>query len=190
MSWRVLVRPMRGMQAEFEAAMKQHAAWTGMRWKDLDGMASDIMRADAANWNETVGKVAVQTASIVARSMPDVSRPGEGPIAAVRLSHIKVKQGMGGQFVDALRKWHEGRQQGPERYVYSQVVAGAEQPSYLGAVVAASWAEMEPDGSFSLADAMGQDEARAMWQQLTECIESRQTELMTPRPDLAYWLSE
>jgi len=214
LSWVAYLRPTRGMQGELEEALKRHAAWhaenapgpgyavgqvmtgsragqylflwSGLHWSDLDGLDSDVSRADEANWTATIGKFSTQTANMVSRPLPDLSRAGEGPVAAVRLTRFRIKQGMAGQFRSALSKLHEGRKEDPTRYTWSVTVAGADAPSFTSAVLEDSWSGFEPDDSFSLADAMGQEEVAAAWQELIECVESRQTNLLRVRPDLAY----
>ena len=50
--------------------------------------------------------------------------------------------------------------------------------------------EHAADDSFSLADAMGQEEVAAAWQELIECVESRQTNFIVARPDLGFEAEE
>ena len=218
LSWVVYLRPSAGMQSELEEALKRHAAWHadnspgqgfavaqvltgfragqylvlwgGLHWSDMDGMGGDVNLADEANWNSTVGKFSTQTASRISQTMPDVSRPGDGPIAAVRLTMFRIKQGMAGQFRSALRKFHEGRENDPTRYTWSAVVAGMDAPSFTSATLESSWAGFEPDSSFSLTDVMGEEAVSATWQELIECVESRQTNFLAVRPDLGFAAAE
>lgn len=214
LSWIQYVKADRGMHSEFEAAMKRHAAWHaenapdqgylvgqvvtgdragqyiiivgGLQWSDMDGLNADIEQADSQNWDATGGKLSTQTASMITRSLPAVSNPGDGAVGAVQLTSFRVKQGMGGQFMEAVGKFHEGTQQGPDRYSWSAGVAGAGAPSFTRARLEANWAGFAPDDSFSLADVMGEEEVAATWQQFIECVESRESNFIVPRPDLAY----
>ena len=161
----------------------------GHTWADFDAPPVDPL-ADGADAMAQFGSLVESISSGFARLMTDVSRPAAGPMPLVHVIDFEVKEGMDGDFLQAVRKFTEAaeRVNWTQHYVWLASVGGSEE-DYILVLQHENWASFAPPEmsvEAVLEEALGRQEAAALWDMFNNAVESRSERIWTYRPDLSY----
>ena len=205
-----------GSEADFEAGWKKHTDWHrkqkdswtwvawqvttgpdtgrycagtfGHNWEDFDspGVPEEADLADMAA--TFVPFVREHKATFWAR-MPEVSRPGEGPVAMSAVVFFHTRFGtadkfnyLAGEFQKAIEKTEKWN------YNWHALVSGGEGGTYALVLPRSNFAAFKPGKPFAqvLREAYGQARADALLAEWRTVVTGSESHITRSRPDLGY----
>lgn len=213
------IKPKPGMEMQWEAAYKEHLKWHeerndswnwvtyqimsgpdagqyivrtgGHEWKDWDELGGMGME-DQANFLETAGKYSESYTSSWDRVHPNLSRIPEGDGYKIfQLTNVRVKNGMLGDFIAVVGKYHAAfeKTNSPDLYatVTTETGGRAGDATFVGFYKDYASLDQDPMAMMKMMEEVyGRQESASILEDFNACVEEMHTSLIFLREDLTY----
>ncbi|HEX9781903.1 MAG TPA: hypothetical protein VGA56_04115 [Opitutaceae bacterium] len=160
-------------------------------WSDFD--KPDIAwETDMANVRETILPfVAEGSRWQYYASLPKVSKPLDKPAMLSEIIVFRLHYGKDGDFMHLIGRFHEAiaKTAWPVNYQWFRLLSGGDNPTYVLVLPRQNYASMKgPEKDFRqmLTEAVGQQEAEMLFENLAKVVKSESSQLERNRPDLSY----
>lgn len=165
----------------------------GHQWADFD-VDPAVAAADEADSAKNVDPHIQSAEPIFGRFVPELSNPVQGgePATVSWVIYYHLHQGKARQFREAVGKIHAalGKVEGgwPAYHWYS--LSSGDLPTYVLSLPRANWAAFAPGETplaAAVAAAHGEEGAAAIWQSMSDAVESQYAYYAVLRMDLSYF---
>ena len=160
-------------------------------WADFDAYSEFLLKG-ATHFDSVVAPHFEKVSSVITRADTKNVRWPEDPAKArvLQLISYKIKPGRGRAFNEAVSKFHEAivKTEWPVHYGWEYLINGGPGPEATLALPAENWAAMKgPAKPFEamLAEAYGEDEAKAILAGFVASFEGETSWVVVHRPDLS-----